>query len=94
MPTAPPGSSAARMPVTRPSTPALRMMLTALGDAYTMSPRGPTRSTPSPARRSVANGRPLRVSRSGPARSVCMRSRAASMKAVSMRLAVVSICSP
>ncbi len=83
------------MPVTRPSTPALRMMLTALGDAYTMSPRRPTRSTPSPARRSVANGRPVRrLERAGRARSVCMRSRAASMKAVSMRLAVVSICSP
>ena len=33
MPRPPPGSSDACMPVTRLSTPALRMMLTALGDA-------------------------------------------------------------
>ena len=30
---APPGSSEARIPVTLPSTPASRMMLTALGEA-------------------------------------------------------------
>ena len=46
------------MPVTRPSTPASRMMLTALGEAYRTSPPGLTRSTPSPAWRSVENGRP------------------------------------
>ena len=57
-------------------------------------PRRLTRSTPSPARRSVQNGLPVRVSSSGPARSVPSSSCAASMNAFSMRLVVVSICSP
>ena len=57
-------------------------------------PRRLTRSTPSPARRSAQNGCPVRVSSSGPSRSVSSSSRAASMKAFSIRLVVVSTCSP
>ena len=72
------------MPDERASTPASRMMLTALGDAYAIVPRAPTRMTPSPAVRTVENGSPVRTSAMGPSRKVSRSSSATSMNAASI----------
>src|SRR5665647_3073881 len=84
MPKPPPGSARACMPVTRPSTPARRMMLTALGEANEMRPVGRTRRTPSPARLVVENGSPVPASSRGPVRSVSSSSSMESICAVSI----------